>query len=134
MLSVHFYFPWKYFSPFPLSSLCLKKQYCFLCTLVIKSGIHIFFYYYFSWCLFKNFVCKVEYTRFLFNTCIDFLLSFNRQQPVYNMEKIISSQCSNSKINILILLLMTTMSTPSSSSTPKEKESPLFLKYQWYGQ
>lgn len=67
------------FFAFSTWSFLLEKAIFLLRTLVIKSGIHIFFYYYFSWFLFKNFVCKVEYPRFLFNTCIDFLLSFNKQ-------------------------------------------------------
>lgn len=122
------------FSLFPLSSLHLKKQYCFMCMLVIKSGIHIFSITTSLDAYLRTLFAKLN-TRGSFSTLvlIFFCLLTNRQQPVHNMEKITSSQCSNSKINILILLLMTTVSKARSSSTPTEKESPLFLKYQLYG-
>lgn len=79
---------------FLLCSLQLEKQHCFMCALAIKSGIFLIF---FSLLLVLFLVltgelCKAEYTKLLFNTSIDFLLSFNRQQPVPNMKKKITSR------------------------------------------
>lgn len=132
MSSVRLYLPWKMLHPLFIfySVLCNWKNNIALCVHWQLSLA--FFNFFFSLLLVLFLVltgelCKAEYTKFLFNTSIDFLLSFNRQQPVPNMKKKITSrQHSSSKINILILQLMTNVSKMRSSSTPTEQKRVLY--------